>query len=119
RIHVAVEKKRELIHFDFSESSDQTKGPANIRPPLVQACCTYAIICLVDPYLPINQGLTRVVKTTFREGSVLDPRFPAAVNTYMPTAHVVVEAIFKALGRFVPAKRNDGGAGTAPPPPAA
>jgi len=113
RIHVAVEKKGDQVYFNFSGSSDQTRGPANIRPPLVNACCTYAIICLVDPYLPINQGLTRVVKTTFREGSVLDPRFPAAVNTYMPTAHVVVEAIFKALGHLVPEKRIAGGSGSA------
>ncbi len=113
RVHVAVEKRGDEIHFDFSRSSDQTKGPANIRPPLVQACCTYAIICLVDPHLPINQGLGRMVTTTFREGSVLHPRFPAAVNTYMPTAHVVVEAIFKALGHFVPEKRIAGGSGSA------
>ncbi len=113
RIHVAVKKRGAEIHFDFGGSGDQTKGPANIRPPLVQACCTYAVICLVDPYLPINQGLTRVVTTAFREGSVLDPRFPAAVNTYMPTAHVVVEAIFKALGKFVTGKRIAGGSGSA------
>ncbi|MEK6601788.1 MAG: hydantoinase B/oxoprolinase family protein, partial [Candidatus Binatota bacterium] len=113
RIHVAVKKKGEQIHFDFSGSGDQTKGPANIRPPLVQACCTYAIICLVDPFLPINQGLARALKTTFREGSVLHPRFPAAVNTYMPTAHVVVEAVFKALGHFVPGRKIAGGSGSA------
>ncbi len=113
RIHVAVKKSGDEVHFDFSRSGDQTKGPANIRPPLVQACCAYAIICLVDPHLPINQGLGRMVTTTFREGSVLHPRFPAAVNTYMPTAHVVVEAIFKALGRFVPQKRIAGGSGSA------
>jgi N-methylhydantoinase B len=113
RIHVAVEKKGEEIRFDFSGSGDQTTGPTNIRPPLVQACCTYAIICLVDRYLPVNQGLSRMVTTTFREGSVLHPRFPGAVNTYMPTAHVVVEAIFKALGHFVPEKRIAGGSGSA------
>jgi N-methylhydantoinase B len=112
RIHVAVEKRGEEIHFDFTQCSDQTKGPANIRPPLVQACCTYALVCLVDPYLSINSGLVQVVKTTFRDGSVVNPRFPAAVNTYMPTAHAVVEAIFKALGSFVPEKRVAGGSGS-------
>jgi N-methylhydantoinase B len=112
RIHVAVEKAGERIHFDFSQSSDQTRGPANIRPPLVRACCTYCLISLIDPHLPINQGLARVVEATFREGSVVDPRFPAAVNTYMPTATVVAEAILKAMGRFVPKKRIAGGSGS-------
>ena len=32
RVHVVVEKKGDSIHFDFSGSADQTKGPANIRP---------------------------------------------------------------------------------------
>jgi N-methylhydantoinase B len=113
RIHVQVEKHGERIHFDFSQSSDQTRGPANIRPPLVQACCAYCLMCLVDPFLPVNQGLASVSQATFREGSVLHPRFPAAVNTYMPTALAVVEAIFKAMGYFVPEKRVAGGSGSA------
>jgi N-methylhydantoinase B len=112
RIHVALEKRGEELHFDFTKSSDQTRGPANIRPPLVRACCAYALVCLVDPYLPINSGLGQAVKTTFRPGSVVDPHFPAAVNTYMPTAHAVVEAIFRALGSFVPEKRVAGGSGS-------
>ncbi|MGH7773333.1 MAG: hydantoinase B/oxoprolinase family protein, partial [Candidatus Binatia bacterium] len=113
RIHVAVEKRGDQIHFDFSHCSDETKGPANIRPPLVRACCYYCLVCLVDPFLPINQGLARVVDTTFREGSVVSPRFPAAVNTYMPTALVVAEAILQALGQIVPEKKIAGGSGSA------
>src|SRR3990172_1782470 len=113
RIPGAAKKEGERTRFDFSQSSDQTKGPANIRPPLVRACCTYCLICLVDPYLPINQGLARVVEATFREGSVVDPRFPAAVNTYMPTALTVTEAVLRALAPFVPEKRVAGGSGSA------
>jgi N-methylhydantoinase B len=113
RIHVKVEKRGDRIHFDFTHSSDQTRGPANIRPPLVQACCAYALVCLVDPYLPINQGLAAVSRATFRPGSVLDPGFPGAVNTYMPTALAVVEAIFRAVARFVPVKNVAGSSGSA------
>ncbi|MFQ5851763.1 MAG: hydantoinase B/oxoprolinase family protein, partial [Candidatus Binatia bacterium] len=112
RIHVSIEKHKDRIYFDFSRCSDQTKGPANIRPPLVQACCYYCLVCLVDPSLPINRGLARVVETKFREGSVVYPQFPSAVNTYMPTALVVAEAIFKALGHFVPEKRIAAGSGS-------
>ena len=31
RIHVVVEKSGDRLHFDFSGSADQTKGPANVR----------------------------------------------------------------------------------------
>jgi N-methylhydantoinase B len=113
RIHVLVDKEKDRIHFDFSQCSDETRGPANIRPPLVRACCYYCLVCLVDPSLPINQGLSRVVDATFREGSVVHPRFPAAVNTYMPTALVVAEAILQALGNPVPEKRIARGSGSA------
>ena len=113
RIHVNVRKTDDRIHFDFSGSSDQTQGPANIRPPLVRAACVYCLVALVDRFLPINQGLARVVEAKFRPGSVVDPYFPAAVNTYMPTALTVAEAVLRALAFFVPEKRISGGSGSA------
>src|SRR5713226_10581745 len=87
RIHVIVEKKGDRLHFDFSGSADQTKGPANIRPPLVQAACGYCLISLIDPAMYVCQGLLKAFTITARAGSVLDPRFPAPVNTYNPTVH--------------------------------
>jgi N-methylhydantoinase B len=113
RIHVKVIKRGDQLHFDFSGSSDQTQGPANIRPPLVRAACVYCVVALVDRFLPINQGLARVIDATFRPGSVVDPRFPAAVNTYMPTALAVAEAVLTALAPFAPDKRIAGGSGSA------
>jgi N-methylhydantoinase B len=113
RLHVKIKKTGEKIHFDFSGCSDQTQGPANIRPPLVRAAVAYCLVALVDPFLPINEGLARVVEATFRDGSVVNPRFPAAVNTYMPTALTVTEAVLKALAFFVPEKRIAGGSGSA------
>jgi len=112
-IHVKISKQGEKLHFDFTASSDQTQGPANIRPPLVRAACFYCLVALVDRFLPINQGLSRVIDATFRPGSVVDPRFPAAVNTYMPTALTVTEAVLRALAPFVPDKRIAGGSGSA------
>ena len=113
RIHVKVAKAGDRLHFDFSGSSDQTQGPANIRPPLVRAACAYCLVALVDRFLPINQGLARVIEATFRDGSVVNPRFPAAVNTYMPTALTAAEAILRALASFVPDKQISGGSGSA------
>lgn len=112
RIRVTVEKTGNRILFDFSDCSPQTTGPANIRPPLVRACCYYCLVALIDPFLPINQGLTRVVETRFREGTVLCPNYPAAVNAYMPTALVVAEAVLQAMGSLVPEKTIAEGSGS-------
>src|SRR6266705_1192027 len=109
RIHVVVAKKGDRIHFDFSGSADQTKGPANVRPPLVQAACAYCLISLIDPHTFVSQGLLRAFTITARDGSVLNPRFPAPVNTYNPTVHALVDAIFDAMSHIVPANaRADG-----------
>ncbi|MGE5220032.1 MAG: hydantoinase B/oxoprolinase family protein [Chloroflexota bacterium] len=113
RVQVKVNKRGDRLHFDFSASSDQTQGPANIRPPLVRAACAYCLVALVDRFLPINHGLARVIDATFRQGSVVDPRFPAAVNTYMPTALTVAEAVLRALAPFAPERRIAGGSGSA------
>ena len=112
RIRVLVEKRGDVLHFDFSGSADQTKGPANIRPPLVQAACAYALISLIDPNMYVSSGLLRGFTMTAREGSVLNPRFPAPVNTYNPTIHALVDAIFAAVSHIVPGKARADGSGS-------
>jgi N-methylhydantoinase B len=112
RIHVVVEKKGDGIHFDFSGSADQTKGPANVRPPLVQAACAYCLISLIDPHTFVSQGLLRAFTITARDGSVLNPRFPAPVNTYNPTVHALVDAVYDALSNIVPDRVRADGSGS-------
>src|SRR5436190_470004 len=112
RIHVVVEKKGDTINFDFSGSADQTKGPANVRPPLVQAACAYCLISLIDPHTFVSQGLLRAFTITAREGSVLNPRFPAPVNTYNPTVHALVDAVYDALSNIVPDRVRADGSGS-------
>ncbi|NLS07043.1 hydantoinase B/oxoprolinase family protein [Rhizobium sp. P32RR-XVIII] len=112
RIHVRVEKTGDAMHFDFSGSADQTRGPANIRPPLLQAACAYALISLVDPNIFITSGILKSYAVTARPGSVVNPRYPAPVNTYNPTVHAVVDAIFAALGHVVPERSRADGCGS-------
>jgi N-methylhydantoinase B len=112
RIHVAVEKRSDALHFDFTASADQTKGPANIRPPLVRAACAYCLIALIDPQMYVCSGLLQSFSITVREGSVLDPRFPAPVNTYNPTIHALVDAIFAALSHVASTRARADGSGS-------
>ena len=112
RVHVVVVKKGDSIHFDFSGSADQTKGPANIRPPLAQAAAAYVLISLIDPHMFVCSGMINAFSITAREGSVINPRFPAPVNTYNPTVHAVVDAIFAALSHVVPGRARADGSGS-------
>lgn len=112
RVHVRLEKKGDRIAFDFTKSNDQTRGPANIRPPLVEAAMVYTLITQVDPNITINSGLLRVSDITLRKGSVLDPHFPAPVNTYMPTVTAVTEATVDAISNVVPGRARGDGCGS-------
>jgi N-methylhydantoinase B len=112
RIHVVVEKSGDKLHFDFSGCADQTQGPANVRPPLVQAACGYCLISLIDPAMYVCQGLLKAFTITARAGSVLNPHFPAPVNTYNPTVHALVDAVYDALSNIVPDKVRADGSGS-------
>ncbi len=112
RIHVVIEKKGDSITFDFTGSADQTRGPANIRPPVIRGACCYCLIALVDPHIFINSGLMNAFDIKVRDGSVMNPRFPAPVNTYNPTVHATVEAIFAAMTQIAPRKARADGCGS-------
>jgi N-methylhydantoinase B len=112
RIHVVADKRGDQLHFDFTGSADQTKGPANIRPPLVRASIAYCLISMIDPHMYVSSGLLKAYSFDAREGSVLNPRFPAPMNTYNPTIHALVDAIYDALSHIVPNKVRADGAGS-------
>ncbi len=111
RYHIRIEKKGDEIVFDSTGCQDQTQGPVNIVPSLALGCYYFALIAMVDPKLPNNGGVARVVQARFRKGSVLDPHFPAATNTYMAAATAITEASLQALSGFVPEKRMAGNGG--------
>ena len=52
------------------------------------------------------------METRFRQGTVVCPDYPTAVNAYMPTALVVAEAVLQAMGFLVPDSTIAEGSGT-------
>ena len=111
RIHVSVRKVGDNITFDFSKSADQTRGPANIRPSLVRAACLFCLVSLIDPHMTMNSGSLAAFNIVLRPGSVLDPQFPAPVNTYNPTVHALVESVFAAMAQIAPGRGRADGCG--------
>ena len=60
----------------------------------------------------VSSGLLRGFAIKAREGSVLNPRFPAPLNTYNPTVHALVDAIFAAMSHIAPQKVRADGSGS-------
>jgi len=68
----------------FSASAGETKGPANIRPPLVQAACAYALISMIDPGMYVSSGLLKGFTITAREGKRAQSALPRAGQYLQP-----------------------------------
>ena len=104
RVHVQVVKSGRKLSIDFSGSDSQARGPVNVNPATVQAVSLTAVLAAVDPEIPMNSGLLRSVEFVLPEGRVVNPRFPATVNLYFPTAHLVYNCVLAALGKLNPVR---------------
>lgn len=113
KLHVRIAVRDGDVHFDFSASDPQTRGPANLRLAMVEACVFYCLIGFLDADLPYSDAARDLVRFTFGERSVLNPEPPAPCSSYMKTCHKLVDVILQALDPFVPGRAiaNAGGSG--------
>jgi N-methylhydantoinase B len=63
-----------------------------------------ALLTTADPTIPVNYGLCEAVEFVFPEASVINPRYPATMNTYIPASHIVYNCVLTALGKFNPTR---------------
>src|SRR5260370_15391787 len=52
----------------------------------------------------MNSSVLDAVDFIMPEGSLVSPEFPATVNHYFPTSHIVYTCVLAALGKFNPAR---------------
>lgn len=89
--------------LDFRDTCDQAAGGVNAVPPVVQAACSYAFLCLLPEEYPITQGCFRPLTILTRRGSLLDPVFPAPVAAgNVETSQRLVDVVFGALAQALP-----------------
>ncbi|MBA4010277.1 MAG: 5-oxoprolinase [Phenylobacterium sp.] len=85
--------------LDFRESAAQLGSNFNAPSAIVDAAALYVFRSLVDDDIPLNAGCLEPLKILTREGSMLAPRFPAAVVAgNVETSQHVVDALYAALG---------------------
>ena len=113
RVHVVVEKQGADILFDFSGSDEQARGPVNVTPALIKNTCYFGLMAMTDANLPFNHGFVDVVRTRFREGTLVCPNPGAPVSYYVPLAYLTADVVLKALGQFIPERAvgSSGGGG--------
>jgi N-methylhydantoinase B len=104
RIKVSARKRGDRLTLDFSGTDAQAKGPVNTPLPTAQAVSLLAVIAACDPTIPMNSGVLDAVDFIMPPGTVVHPQFPASVNHYFPTSHVVYTCVLAALGKLNPAR---------------
>ena len=113
KLHVRISARDGDIHFDFSDCAPQTRGPANLRLAMVEACVFYCLIGFLDATIPYSDAARKLVRFTFGDRTILNPAPPAPCSSYMKTCHKLVDVILQALDPFLPGRAvaNAGGSG--------
>jgi N-methylhydantoinase B/oxoprolinase/acetone carboxylase alpha subunit len=102
RIEVAVTVRDQSIHLDFTGTSPQVRGPLNCVPSGTLAAACFAVRAVTDPKIPTNGGCFRPISLHLPEGSLLNPKEPAAVNARTATIKRVAGSILAALAEVLP-----------------
>jgi N-methylhydantoinase B len=104
RMAVTVTVKDGRVRFDFSASDKQAKGPINLRPSMVEACCFYALIGCLGPDIAFNDGCRDLVDFTYAPGTITNATAPAPVSSYQMANLKLVDVILEALAHFRPSR---------------
>jgi N-methylhydantoinase B len=104
KIMVTVTIKGSNIHFDFTGSSPQSRGPLNSVPASTKALVYYIIRAVTDPTIPNNDGCYRPVSIHMPEGSIVNPRPPAPCGVRTVSLKRIADALMGVLVQASPNK---------------
>jgi len=105
RVKITIDKVARSATFDFTGTSGQLDDNFNAPFSIVRAASLYVVRTLIDDTIPMNDGCLRPIELIVPEGSMLNPRFPAAVVAgNVETSQVVTDALFGATGRLAPSQ---------------
>jgi N-methylhydantoinase B len=97
-----VEHDPERIVCDYTGTSPQQPDALNVVPNYTYAYTAFGLKCVLAPDIPNNDGCFRLFTVTAPEGSLLNPRFPAAVGARASVGHYLPVAVFGALAQAAP-----------------
>src|SRR5262245_37461938 len=104
-ITVTVRVTGDALTVDFTGTGLQARGAMNIPLNALEASVYYSVKALLDPDLPPNAGLFDAVRIHAPEGTIVNPRAPAAVGARSITCQKVAGAIFGAFRGVLPRQK--------------
>ncbi|MEC4718695.1 hydantoinase B/oxoprolinase family protein [Noviherbaspirillum sp. CPCC 100848] len=99
RVAIRVDQAQRNAEIDFTGTSPQLDNNFNAPSAICMAAVLYVFRTLVDDDIPLNAGCLKPLKVIIPEGSMLNPRYPAAVvSGNVETSSCVTNALYGALG---------------------
>jgi 5-oxoprolinase (ATP-hydrolysing) len=105
KVAISVDRGAARAKIDFTGTSPQ--GAHNFNAPLsvCRAAVLYVFRTLIDDDIPLNDGCMRPIELIVPEGSLLNPRYPAAVVAgNVETSQAITDALYGALGEMAAAQ---------------
>ncbi len=98
QVKVTADQKARTATIDFTGTSGQLPNNFNAPRAITHAAVLYVFRCLVDNEIPLNAGCMKPLNIIVPDGSMLNPRFPAAVVAgNVETSQAVTNVLFAAL----------------------
>ncbi|KAB0679316.1 hydantoinase B/oxoprolinase family protein [Aureimonas leprariae] len=99
RVRITVDREKREATVDFAGTSAMQANNFNAPEPVTRAAVLYAFRVMVEKPIPMNAGCLRPIRILVPDGSMLKPRYPAAVVAgNVETSQHVTNALFGALG---------------------
>jgi 5-oxoprolinase (ATP-hydrolysing) len=105
RVKITVDRDKREATVDFTGTSPQQPTNFNAPEPVTRAAVLYCFRVMVESGIPMNAGCLRPINVIIPEGSMLSPRYPAAVVAgNVETSQHVTDCLFGALGAMASAQ---------------
>ncbi len=99
RVRIDVDRARRSARIDFAGTSAQQPNNFNAPLAVTTAAVLYVFRTLVGDEIPLNEGCLVPVQIRVPEGSMLNPRAPAAVVAgNVETSQCITNCLYGALG---------------------
>lgn len=99
RVKITVDRDTRSATVDFTGTTGQLATNYNAPEPVTMAAVLYVFRLLVDDDIPMNEGVMKPLRVILPGGTMLSPRYPAAVIAgNVETSQAVTSALLLALG---------------------
>ena len=98
-VRISIDKAAREATIDFTGTSAQQPTNFNAPSAVCKAAVLYVFRTLVDAEIPMNAGCLKPLRIVIPEGSMLAPRYPAAVVAgNVETSQAITDTLYGALG---------------------